>query len=81
MVVINGDGDAASALDCPVIKEWMGLEALVERATKGQIAVVNGKQLSRDTVADNYELLGPLISHYGILDYLGMFTGLVELFD
>lgn len=81
MVVINGDGEAAMAIDCPVIKEWMGLEALVERAAKGQIAIAQGKKLTRDTVADNHEVLGPLISHYGILACLQLFSGIVELFD
>ena len=69
MVVLagNSDGKSPDSPDnCPIIQEWLKLDAVVERAAKGQIVLATSK-LSRDTVADNYELLGPLVSELGIL--------------
>lgn len=71
MVVVAGSSDGTgpdSPDKCPIIQEWLKLEAVVERATKGQIVLANSK-LSRDTVSENYELLGPLVSELGILAF------------
>ena len=74
MVVVAGNSDGKdgkgpdSPDKCPIIQEWLKLEAVVERATKGQI-VDASKKLSRDTVAGNYEVLGPLVSELGILAF------------
>lgn len=60
MVVVEG-GDER----CPVISEWLKIETLVARASKGNIALVRGNSIDRSTVADNYELLSPLVQTYG----------------
>ena len=65
MVVVAGNGD--EAVERPVLKEWLKLERVVARAAKGNISLVRSDSITRDTVADNHELLGTLVSHYGIL--------------
>ena len=49
------------------MKEWIKLEAVVSRATEGKIALMHGKNIDRTTVANNYELLLPLVANYGTL--------------
>lgn len=63
MVVVAGEGDPT----CPVMAEWVKMEELVKRATSGRIALCKKEAIDRSTVADNYELLTPLVTHYGIL--------------
>lgn len=60
-VVAGGD-----SIDCPVMQEWLKLEAVVSRAcTCGQVTSVKGNAIDRTTVADNHELLAPLVTHFG----------------
>jgi len=66
MVVVAGAGEG-QAEPCPVMSEWLKLEALVTRASQGKIALYHSKEVSRTTLEDNHELLIPLISNYGIL--------------
>lgn len=61
-----GDGKTAEA-DCPIIAQWMTLDALVSRAARGKIAEVHQPGLTRETVADNAELLEPILEHMGRL--------------
>ena len=49
------------------MKAWLDLPAVVDRATKGKICLVREAEITRTTVADNYELLMPLISEFGLL--------------
>ena len=69
VVAAEADGDGSKPLDCPIIQEWMTLDAVVERAAKGRICLCNQKELCRDTVSDNHEVLGPVVSVLGILAY------------
>lgn len=64
-VVIAGDGQGEGVLECPILREWVKLDAVVQRATKGTVALLTSKDLSRDTVADNHEIIGPLVTHLG----------------
>ena len=64
MAVVAGDGDQ---ITCPVMLEWLKLDAVVSRAAHGKIALCNSKTMDRSTVTDNYELIAPLVTHYGIL--------------
>lgn len=66
MVVVAGAGEG-QAEPCPVMSEWLKLEALVTRASQGKIALYHSKNVHRTTLEDNHELLIPLISNYGIL--------------
>lgn len=59
-VVVEG-----GANDCPVIQAWLQLEGVVERASKGHIALCRTDGINRQTVADNHELLKPLLQHFG----------------
>lgn len=64
MVVVNNVVEDANA--CPVLGAWMKIEALVSRAaTHGKLAMCNTAQLDRTTVADNHELLIPILATYG----------------
>lgn len=63
MVVVEG----GAPMECPVMKAWLDLPAVVDRATKGKICLVREAEITRTTVADNYELLMPLISEFGLL--------------
>ena len=62
MVVVAGEGE-----ECPVMKEWLKIEALVSRGSSGKVALCKSETIDRDTVSDNYELLTPLVTHYGNL--------------
>ena len=76
MVVLAGDGSGSgnSHEECPVMKEWIKLEALVSRAADGKIALMHAKNIDRTTVANNYELLLPLVANYGTLIYLNSYV-------
>ena len=63
MVVVSGEGDA----ECPIIKEWLKIDELVYRATTGKIALCIGPSIDRSTVAENHELLIPLVTQFGAL--------------
>ena len=63
MPVVAADGN----IDCPVMQQWVKLEALVARAGQGKIALMNKTALDRESVADNHELLIPLVSEFGTL--------------
>lgn len=63
MVVVSGDSDA----NCPVMQEWLKIDELVARATGGKIALCYATCIDRSTVADNHELLIPLVTHFGAL--------------
>ena len=63
MVVIHG-----GETECPVMAEWLKMEDVVGRAsTKGNIALIRGSNIDRTTVADNFELLKPLVATLGSL--------------
>lgn len=61
MVVVEGDANS----ECPVLQKWMQLPGVVERAAKGSICLCRHEQLDRATVADNHQVLIPLIMEYG----------------
>ena len=66
MVVVAGAGEGQAEL-CPVMSEWLKIEALVTRASQGKIALYQSNVLTRTTLENNHELLIPVISTYGIL--------------
>lgn len=51
---------------CPIIAAWSKLDGLVARAVNGRIADV-GKELDRQAVSDNAEVLAPLLKEFGTL--------------
>ena len=57
-------GDPKDEEACPVIAAWMNIPLLVSRASVGQIATVK-KELDRQDVSDNADLLEPLIRCFG----------------
>lgn len=61
--------EQSDQVDCPIIKQWMKMDGSVERAGKGKIAEISKLPLTRETVADNAELLAPVIAEYGILAF------------
>ena len=65
MVVVAGGEDLEAQVDCPVVKEWLKLEAVVARGAKGRVGLCQTEGCDRDTVADNYELLLPILENYG----------------
>ena len=58
---------------CPVVEEWMEMEELVSRASKGTIALVRKNTIDRDTVSDNYEMLAPILTNFGIQSVFHLF--------
>ena len=62
MVVVEGGLE-----ECPIITEWLKLEDVVSRATKGKLALCRTDSINRSTVADNHELLIPLLKNLGTL--------------
>lgn len=71
MAVVVAGGKAPGAIqqdECPVMKQWLTLQAVVDRAARaGKITELRGENIDRGTVADNYEVLLPLIKEYGVL--------------
>lgn len=51
---------------CPIIKGWNALPYLVSRASGGKLATV-GKEMNRQSVSENAEVLEPVIATLGIL--------------
>ena len=64
MVVVESNATLEN-VECPVLKEWLKVEVLVARGVKGKVAECRSQSFSRLTVADNYELLIPLVTHVG----------------
>lgn len=58
--------ERSDQVDCPILKEWMKMDHLVERAGRGKIAEISKLPLTRETVADNADVLAPVIAEYGI---------------
>lgn len=53
-------------ITCPVLREWVQLEAAVARAAgSNKVAICPGSKLTRQTCIDNSELLIPLINEVG----------------
>ena len=63
---------------CPIIKGWNALPFLVSRASGGKLATV-GKEMNRQSVAENAELLEPVIATLGTLSELNIY--LLNLVD
>ena len=72
MVVIAGD-EEQGPVDCPVVKEWLQLEAVVARGAKGKVSICQTDHCDRNTVADNYELLLPILTNFGNYPALTIF--------
>ena len=62
----------APAGGMPHHEDWALLGGLVGRASNGQLAHVNAKQLSRQTCVDNADMLIPVIRHLGSLAAFGL---------
>ena len=52
---------------CPVLSAWAALPYLMKRASEGKISTVGEQGITRATVADNAEILKPIILHFGAL--------------
>ena len=64
IVVAGADGGDG---ECPIISEWSKLEAVVQRATKGQLCLCTAKKITRESVAENHEIVAPVVKHLGAL--------------
>ena len=65
--MMNTNETAAVAVDCPVLRAWLKLPHLCARGALGKVAQVSQDELDRQTVADNSEMLEPLIVNFGNL--------------
>lgn len=63
----HGDSEMEAPVDCPVIAAWMKLDGLASRAAGGKIADISSLPLTRESVADNAEILEPLVREFGFL--------------
>ena len=71
MVVVAGAVEEEER--CPVIHKWLQREDVLPRAAaKGKVALVRTKSITRETVADNHELLEPAVIHLGSSPTLNM---------
>ena len=64
------EGDSpleAEAAKCPVIRAWMDIPILTERAANGKLAEIGKEGLNRESVATNAEMLEPVIKEFGNL--------------
>ena len=52
-------------VDCPVLKSWLAIPSLCTRGAEGKMAYVMKDNIDRQTVADNADMLEPLISELG----------------
>lgn len=66
-IATKKEEEQSDQVDCPILKEWMKMDSLVERAGRGKIAEIVKLPLTRETVADNADILAPVIAEYGIL--------------
>ena len=49
-----------------VVKEWMGSDILIARASSGRVAVLDGKAVKRRDVLENASVISPVIALYGL---------------
>ena len=62
------DADAPEPPDCPVVRCWKGMDWLVKRAAEGKICtIISSVGITRQAVADNSEILLPVLLEYGYL--------------
>eukprot|EP00435_Cladocopium_sp_Y103_P060660 s449_g22.t1 len=57
--------NSVDKVSCPVLKAWLGLPFLCSRAADGKLAHVLKDTIDRQTVADNAEMLEPVIAEFG----------------
>ena len=70
-------GDPREDDQCPVVKAWLEMPLVVARGAIGQIACVK-KELDRQDVSDNADVLEPLIVAVGTaVQTLGVIAYLV----
>jgi len=65
--MVGANDVSLDKVNCPVVKAWLSLPFLCSRAADGRLAHVMKDTIDRQTVADNAEMLEPLISEFGIL--------------
>ena len=49
-----------------VVKEWMGSDILITRASSGRVAVLDGKAVKRRDVLENASVISPVIALHGL---------------
>ena len=59
--------DAMDDLSCPVLSAWKASEAVMNQVLKDKLVVVQYAHLGRSSLADNVDLLAPVICHLGVL--------------
>jgi len=69
---MSGDSDSNQTLEaegarCPIIRSWINMPALMNRAAGGKIAEVGKEGIGREAVSTNAEILEPVISEFGTL--------------
>ena len=62
---LHEDWSNQGCVACPVVRTWLTLDAVVTRGASGKICDVQSLPLKRETVADNSEVLYPVIEHFG----------------
>ena len=60
--MVGANDVSLDKVNCPVVKAWLSLPFLCSRAADGRLAHVMKDTIDRQTVADNAEMLEPLIS-------------------
>jgi hypothetical protein len=64
---LGDDWTNKGCVECPVVQRWLTLDAVVTRGGDGKICDIKKLPLTREAVADNSEVLYPVIEHFGPL--------------
>ena len=55
---------SGSSEECPVLAAWALMQPVMRRAAEGKLCIIGGA-ITRQTVADNVEVIEPLLQHLG----------------
>ena len=59
--------DAMADTGCPVLSAWKASPVIMNQLLKDRLVIMQYEHLGRASLADNIDLLAPLISHVGFL--------------
>ena len=69
MAMPSSDGGAMEqGPSCPVLAAWKQSSVVMSQLLKDRLVILQYPTLSRASLADNVDLLAPLITHMGFLD-------------
>ena len=64
----SGDAMASANASCPVLSAWANSRVVMSQLLKDKLVILQYPHLTRDSLADNVDLLAPVINLLGPLD-------------